>query len=257
MLSSAMRTRIVILAAGQGRRMGRPDFPKALIPLRGKPLVHYVYDAALASGVDSQPVVVVGARAEMVKESLGARPVYVHQPEQRGTGDAVRCAEPALRGAADAIIVLYGDMPFVKSDTIRQLRDAHVSSRPAIMMLTTRVSDFDEWRAPLYDFGRVVRDGRGNIMRSVERKDATPEELFIKELNPCICCFDAAWLWNNLGKLGNNNAQKEYYLTDLVRIAIDDGQRVVSMDVNPLETVGINMPEHLKFAAALAKPAHF
>ena len=120
-------------------------------------------------------------------------------------------------------------------------------------MATTTVQDFNDWRKPLNDFGRIVRDEKGNIQASVEKRDATPEQLKIQELNPSFYCFKAEWLWENLKKIDKKNAQGEYYLTDLVRIAIDQGKRVETVDVNPLETLGVNTPEHLELVRKLVR----
>ena len=129
----------------------------------------------------------------------------------------------------------------------------HEKEQPEITMATTTVRDFEDWRKSLYDFGRIVRDEAGNIQKIVEKKDATPEELAIRELNPSFFCFRAEWLWENLKKIGNQNAQKEYYLTDLVHIAIRDGKKVFTVDVDPLETVGVNTREHLEMVRKLVQ----
>ena len=245
-----MTTRVVILAGGKGKRMGQP-FAKVLTPLRGTPLIRHLLDAVAASGVDPHPVIVVGFDAEAVKKKLGNGYTYVFQKEQLGTGHAVRSAEAVLRGKADAVLVLYGDQPFIKPATIKALRDLHEKKRPAITMATVTVPSFENEWAPLYDFGRIIRDGKGRIAAIVERKDATEAELKIRELNPSFFCFDAVWLWSHLSELENKNAAREYYLTDLVRIAIDGGARIASMDVSPLESIGVNTPEHLELVQKL------
>lgn len=214
-------------------------------------MVVRVLDAAIASGVDAKPLAVVGKNGDGVRAELGGRCDYAVQEEQKGTGHAVQCAETALRGNADAILVLYGDNCMIGAGTIRRLAEARAKSGAAITMLTTTVPDFDGWRKPFYDFGRLVRGADGKILRSVEKKDASPQELEIKELNPSFCCFDAAWLLENLKKIKPHNAQGEYYLTDLVQIAIEEGAKVEVIPVDAHEVIGVNTQEQLEIVRGL------
>ncbi len=246
-----MNTRIIVLAAGKGTRM-KMEMPKALAVINGKPIVEHLLISVAASGVDSDPVVVVGFGADEVKRTLGDRYAYVLQEPQLGTGHAVRCAEPVLRGKSDAVMVLYADQPFIRPATIRALAALHEKNRPAFSLMTTTVPDFNDWRAPFFDFGKIVRDGNGNIVKIVEKKDRRPEEDEIKEINPTLFCFDAGWLWEHLPKLTNDNAQKEYYLTDLAQMAIKENAPIASASVAPEETIGVNTKEHLGFAELVA-----
>lgn len=248
-----METRVIVLAAGKGTRMNGANggLLKVLTPLNGQPMIAHLLDAVRSSGVDARPVIVVGHNADFLRSSLGAAYDYVHQPEQLGTGHAVQCAEPLLSGSAKMVIVLYGDHPFVQPQTIANLHALHTREGRVLSMMTTTVEDFSGWRAPFADFGRVLRDATGNIAGIVETKDATPDQLLIREVNPSFFCFASGWLWKNLKKIGNNNAKHEYYLTDLVRIAIDQSEQIASMDINPLESIGINTPEHLEIAREL------
>lgn len=250
-----MDTRVIVLAAGKGTRMNGMNggLPKVLTPFNGHPMIAYLLDAVRASGVDARPVIVVGHNADFLRNSLGAAYDYVHQPEQLGTGHAVRCAEAALAGNAKTVIVLYGDHPFVQPQTIANLRALHEREGRVLSMMTTVVEDFNDWRSPFADFGRVLRDAAGNITGIVEVKDAVPDQLLIREVNPSFFCFAGSWLWKNLKKIDNNNAKREYYLTDLVRIAIDQGEEIASMDISPLESIGINTPEHLELAKRLVQ----
>ncbi len=241
-----MKIKILVLAAGKGKRMGG-DIPKVLRPLKGKPMVLYLLDAIKQSKVDDRPVVVVGYGAQLVRDTLGDDFEYVVQTELLGTGYAVRIAEETLgRTHADAVMVLYGDQPFVRAQTIRALAECFEQNRPAIAMVTAVVPDFADWRAPLYDFGRVVRDEAGDILRIVEKKDANSEELAIKEVNPSFFCFDSSWLWSHVSKLTNQNAQGEYYLTDLVGMAVAEGQKIQSIHLEALECIGLNTREHVQ-----------
>ena len=246
----SMRTRVIILAAGKGTRLnGLTDgLPKVLIRLNGQPMIQYLLDSIKASGADPRPVIVVGHNAQLLPRSLGPEYEYVYQKEQLGTGHAVACAEPLLRGKTDAVIVLYGDHPFVQPSTINKLQNLHRQEGRVLSMLTTTVEDFNDWRAPFADFGRVLRDQDRKITGVVEVKDATLSQRQIQEVNPSYFCFDSGWLWKNLKSITNNNVKREYYLTDLVRIAIDQGEEIASMDINPLESIGINTPEHLGIA---------
>ena len=248
-----MNTRIVVLAAGRGTRMNS-DIPKVLIPLAGKPILQYLMDAIAASGIDGKPAIVVGENQAAIEEVLGKnRYLYIRQDKPVGTGHAVACAESYLSKDTDELIVLYGDHPFVSAETIKKLYALHTEKECAISMMTTTVEDFADWRAPFFDFGRVIRDASGEIRSIVEVKDAATEEQKIKELNPAFFCFRASWLWQNLKAIDNRNAKKEYYLTDLVKIAISQNQCIASMSIDPREAVGVNTPEHLEIARTIVE----
>ena len=245
--------RIVILAAGKGKRMGPSDRPKVLHTILGKPMLAYVLDAVVESGVDAKPVIVVGHMAEHVRAVCGTACEYATQPELRGTGDAVMRARPLLEAGAENVMVLVGDQPFVTSRTIRRVADAHASSEATMTLGTVTVPDFDGWRAPFADFGRVVRDASGDVLRIVEVKDAAPEILALKEINPSYYCFKAAWLWKALEGLTTDNASGEYYLTDLLGRAIAEGETVTTVPIPPEEALGVNTPEQLAIAEARMK----
>lgn len=246
-----MQTRIIILAAGRGTRMNNAEIPKVLIPFEGKPMIAHLLDAVRYSGVDERPVIVTGFHAELVERTLGNGYDYARQDEQLGTGHAVQRAEQLLAEKTDQVIVLYGDHPFVKASTIMNLRALHEQEHCPLSMMTVRVEDFDDWRLAFADFGRVVRDASGKIAAIIEAKDATPAEKEICEVNPSFFCFDAAWLWTHLRKIENKNAKREYYLTDLVGMAITEGACVASLEIDPAESIGVNTPEHLELAGRL------
>lgn len=224
---------------------------KSLIEIEGKSMILRVVDSAINSGVDPKPVIVIGKNGDSVKEIIGGRCEYIVQEKQLGTGHAVQCTENLLKGKAEAVVVLYADNPFVTSLTIKKLAEFWEKSKPSMAMLTAKITDFEGWRKPLSDFGRIVRNENGAIVKNVEKRDASLEELQIKEVNPSICCFDAPWLWENLKKINNDNSQKEYYLTDLVKIAIQGGGRCETIPVDAKEAVGINTPEQLEIARRL------
>jgi bifunctional UDP-N-acetylglucosamine pyrophosphorylase/glucosamine-1-phosphate N-acetyltransferase len=247
-LNNQNRVGIVILAAGKGKRM-QSNMLKVMHELNGRPLIDYVVGSVEKSGVDGKPVVVVCAEDPAVQNFLNDRAKYAVQTERLGTGHAVSVAEEKLRDEVGTVVVLYGDMPFIKPESIRKLVERHLERDNKITLMTAKVEDFNDWRGALSDYGRIIRGGEENhIVKIVEKKDATPEELEIKELNPAFFCFNADWLWKNLKLLKNNNAQGEYYLTDLVGLAFGEGQKLSSVDIDPKEAVGINTKENLETA---------
>jgi bifunctional UDP-N-acetylglucosamine pyrophosphorylase/glucosamine-1-phosphate N-acetyltransferase len=244
-----MKTRVLVLAAGKSKRM-KSEIPKVLIPFKGKPLVQHLLDAIVESGVDLQPAIVVGQTGELIKNTLGNTYQYIFQKEQLGTGHAVQSAEPFLEDA-EKLIVLYGDHPFLTPHTIQSLDRLHSQNSEPLAMMTTTLENFEDWRYLFRDFGRVKRNAGQEIEAIIETKDATPEEQEIHEVSPSFFSFRTAWLWEHLKKLENNNAQKEYYLTDLVKMAIREGHQIPSLNVNSLESIGVNTPEQLDIVKKL------
>jgi bifunctional UDP-N-acetylglucosamine pyrophosphorylase/glucosamine-1-phosphate N-acetyltransferase len=240
-----MQTDIVILAAGKGKRM-QSEKPKVLSLLHGKSLIQHLLEHVKESGVTTNPVIVVGVGREEVMNETGDGYRYAVQEEQLGTGHAVACAELLLKDSAQNVLVLYGDMPYISASTIANIARTHEEKNAMLTMATVSVEDYDGWRAGFYDFSRVIRDTDGTILRTVEKKDANEEELKIKEVNPAYFCFNSAWLWTHLKMLSNTNAQKEYYLTDLVGMAVKEGQKIASVSIDPKEAIGVNTKEHLE-----------
>lgn len=238
---------VVILAAGDGKRM-KSSVPKVMNLLRNEPLVAHVVKTAEEAGFGLKPVVVVNPNHNLVQEYLGGRAVYAVQDKQLGTAHAVGCAESILKGEANYIIVLYGDMPFIKPASLQHLAEVSAAEKSAVTLMTVCVDSFDEWKAQFADFGRIKRDEEGNILGIIEKKDASPEELAITEVNTSYFCFDAQWLWQNLKEVKNQNAQAEFYLTDLVKIARAQGAKIGTVQIDPKEAVGINTKEHLDIA---------
>lgn len=240
-----MNIQVIILAAGQGKRFGAP-FPKVLATVEGQPMVVHVVNAVRRCGFTLRPVLVVGAGAEQVRAVVGDDVEYVVQDRPLGTGHAVACARAAVEHRADAVLVLYGDMPLVTAATIQRLVGAHAAKRAVLTMATVTVPDFTDWRQSFASFGRIVRDAAGNLERIVEARDATPQERSITEVNPSLFCFRAAWLWPALNELTTRNTQEEYYLTDLLALAIRQGQYVESLPVEPREAIGVNDTQQLE-----------
>ncbi|MBC7263986.1 MAG: bifunctional UDP-N-acetylglucosamine diphosphorylase/glucosamine-1-phosphate N-acetyltransferase GlmU [Chloroflexi bacterium] len=231
-----METAVVILAAGQGTRM-KSKLPKVIHPVAGQPMVQWVVNAVLPLS-KQPPVVVVGYGAELVRAALGERVTYAVQPEQLGTGHAVMQAQDTLQSKVDAVLVVYGDMPLLATETLRHLIATHEGGEQPITMLTTLYDDS-------MGFGRVLRDERGQVLGIVEEAQATPEQLRIRELNCGVYVFDADWLWAHLSKIPRS-PKGEYYLTDLVGIAIAEGARVEALVASdPVEVLGVNDRVHL------------
>lgn len=251
--SSSARIGIIILAGGKGTRMDVGELPKVLVLLYGRPIITHLLHSIEAVHADTNPIIVIGYQAEKVKEALGAGFRYAVQTKQLGTGHAAMQARPLAEGQYDHIVVLYGDHPHVPAEVINELIATHLRERATLTMMTVTVPDFEKWRAALYHYGRVVRDAAGNVVRIVEKKDAMPAELEIKELNPSYFCFRAEWLWENLSKLQNNNVQKEYYLTDMLEMAIKSGQKVASFAGDPLVALGVNTKEELRLVEGVIK----
>jgi bifunctional UDP-N-acetylglucosamine pyrophosphorylase/glucosamine-1-phosphate N-acetyltransferase len=230
------RLAVVILAAGQGTRM-KSRLPKVLHTIAGRPMIGYVLDT-VAHLSSLKPVLVVGHGADQVREAIGAAVTYVVQEPQLGTGHAVLQTVKVLEGLADTIVVLYADMPLLSAETLDSLVRRHATSGGPITMLTCVYPD------PM-GFGRILRDAEGRVLGIVEEAQATPEQLAIRELNCGIYCFEATWLWQYLPRLAQS-PRGEYYLTDLVGMAVKDRRRVEAVVVeDPLETLGINDRVHL------------
>ncbi len=239
-----MKQRIVILAAGKGRRMNS-QLPKVLVPLNGKPMIEHLLSSVMKSGVDNQPVIVTSPdNIEIIKNSLkNYNCEYVIQNKQLGTGHALASAQEVLKDA-DRIICLYGDHPFVGAKTIKMLAS---ECQGAITIMTNIVNDSEEWQKVFHHWGRIVRQN-GKIKAIVEFKDADDEIKKIKEVNPAYYCFDGGWLWRNIERLKNNNAQEEYYLTDLIKLAFEQGREINSIIIDCKEAVGVNCLEELETA---------
>jgi bifunctional UDP-N-acetylglucosamine pyrophosphorylase/glucosamine-1-phosphate N-acetyltransferase len=240
---------LIVLAAGKGRRMHQafPGTPKVLVPLAGRPMLLRLLDAVERAGVASRPIVVVGPAVEAkVRAALAGKDVsFALQLEPRGTGHAVLCAKSSVSGAAN-VLVLYGDQPLISGRTIRRLVESHRSGAATVTMLTVPLPDFKDWRASFADWGRIVRDAEGTFRRSVEAKDATVTELGITEVNPAMYCFKADWLWKHLPQVTCENAAGEFYLPDLLGLAVKDGERVETVAIeDPREALGANTPEQL------------
>ena len=241
-----MRLATVVLAAGEGTRM-KSKLTKILHPLAGKPIARYALDIALQVGAE-ETVFVIGKHGDEIRHILGEDRIgYAYQTERRGTGHATLQARPLLQGRSDLVLVCYGDMPLLKAESLRKLIENQEQGRTVVTMLTL-VSDDS------MGFGRVIRAPDGRVLEIVEEKVATPQQLAIKEINCGIYCFDAAWLWSHIDQIPLNPVAKEYYLTDMVGIAVADGKRVEAIaSDDPEEMIGINNRVHLSRAEAVMR----
>jgi bifunctional UDP-N-acetylglucosamine pyrophosphorylase / glucosamine-1-phosphate N-acetyltransferase len=227
----------VILAGGLGTRM-RSGTPKHLHPLLGRRLVDWVVAAARA--VDPDPLVIVSGPDHAAEfEGLAV----AVQDEPLGTGHAVMAAKPALQNGGGELLVLAGDAPRLGGDTIRRLLETHREAGAAATVLTSRRDDPG-------DYGRIVRAADGSVRAIVEAADASEEERAIEEVNSSIYVFDAARLWPALDRLDPANVQGELYLTDAVRLLVEDGARVTAYEADPDEVAGVNTRVELAAAAA-------
>ena len=241
--------RIVILAAGKGTRMNS-ELPKVLVPLKGRPMIKYLLDSVFASGVDLKPCIVVSPdNQEIIKNALSEYNLkYAIQDKQLGTGHAVACARDYLSQDAKNILVLYGDHPFLKADSIKKFINSENNS---LIIAPTILPDYNGWHQNFYHWGRIVRGTDDKVEGIVELKDASEEQKLIREVNPGFMVFDYKWLFKNVDKLNDNNKAKEYYLTDMVKIAFEEGKEVGTINIEAREAMGINSLEELKIAESL------
>ncbi len=243
MAASPSPITVVILAAGLGKRM-KSDKPKVLAPLCGRTMLSWVVDQALALS-PRRILLVVGHKHELVAEALRAAGQHkevklVHQAEQLGTGHAVQVCLPALGKNPGRVVVLYGDMPLLSAATLRELVELQASAAPGgAAILTAAPPD-------ARGFGRVLRSPGGAVERIVEERDCTSEQKRIDEVNTGVYVFDGKALVDALPRLSNDNAQKEYYLTDVVAMLAAAGLPVVAHETEDLdEIIGVNNLAHL------------
>jgi bifunctional UDP-N-acetylglucosamine pyrophosphorylase/glucosamine-1-phosphate N-acetyltransferase len=236
-----MKITAVLLAAGQGTRM-KSDLPKVLHPVCGLPMIAHTL-AAVTSASTELPVVIIGHGAEAVREYIGKRATCVLQEPQLGTGHALQQAEKKLKGKTDLILVAYADMPLLRPRTLNSLVKLQLKNPGPFSLLTVHAAD-------PRGFGRVVRASDGRITAIVEEAGATREQLEIHELNVGAYCFSSEWLWQALRRI-KPSPKGEYYLTDAVALADQDGQEVHGLVCEDLEeTIGINTRLHLAEAEA-------
>ena len=236
----------VILAAGKGTRMNEglaSPIPKIMFDLNGKKIIDWSVKLIRDSGID-KIVLIVGYKKELIEDHFKNDVEYAVQNEQLGTGHAVMMAENVLKDKSESIIIFYGDNCLYKPESVKRLIDLYEKERPTIAILTVEFDDPVFWA-----FGRILRDQSGEVIGIREQKDCSEEELKIKESNPGFYIVDSAWLWENLKKINNQNAQGEYYLTDIIELAKAQNKRIIATPVSEeAEALGINNPDQLKEA---------
>ena len=232
----------LILAAGKGTRM-KSGLVKVMHPLAGYPMIAWPVSASRAAGA-ARTVLVAGFQSEKVREYFAdaADVTIALQEEQLGTGHAVACAAPLFQGFKGRVLVLCGDVPLIRSATLQAMLSSHEASRATLTVLTTRLEN-------PHGYGRVVKGDDGRVLRIVEETDATTEEKGIDEINTGIYCVEAKFLFDAVAGLKNDNAQGEYYLTDIVKMGTDRGELCQSFAVTDVEEVmGVN--DRVQLAAA-------
>jgi bifunctional UDP-N-acetylglucosamine pyrophosphorylase/glucosamine-1-phosphate N-acetyltransferase len=237
------QTKAIVLAAGKGTRM-RSEKAKVMHEVFSVPMLQHVLDAIAPLDIQ-ETVVVTGHQADVVEAAFAdSGVVFARQEEQLGTAHAVLAAEPCCGDFHGTVLILCGDTPLVRTETLRDLLKAHAAAGAKMTVMTTRMSE------PA-NYGRIVTDAEGNILRIVEEKDATTDEKEINEINAGIYCVDSQFLFGGLREVDTDNRQGEFYLTDLVGIARNKGFGVSRfLCDDPMEVFGVNSKEELARADA-------
>lgn len=226
-----MNFKAIILAAGKGTRM-KSKYPKVIHKVCGKEMVNHVISVSKKSGV-SEIVAILGHESEIVKSKLPKDTMIAMQTQQLGTGHAVIMAKEYIKDE-DTIVVLCGDTPLVKEETLKKLFEYHIQNKYHATVLTTEIEN------PT-GYGRIIRDENNDLLRIVEQKDANEQEKLAKEINSGIYCFNGKTLRESLELIDNNNAQGEYYLTDTIKIMRDNGHKVGAFNGSTIEELmGVN-----------------
>ena len=235
----------LILAAGMGTRM-KSALPKVLHKVNGVPMIEQVISLCRASGCDDVAAI-TGFKGNTVREAVGDGISYIEQKEQLGTGHAVMQATDYLKQKSGYVLVICGDTPLLRTETIQNLISECMEKKAAASVLTAVMEN-------PFGYGRVLRDASGHMTRIVEQKDGTPEELSVKEINTGTYCFEIGALLSALPKLSNENAQGEYYLTDVFEILIKEGRFILPVTCDdPEETLGVNSRMQLAEASAVLR----
>ena len=227
------KTAVIILAAGKGTRM-KSEKAKVLHEVGGRPMLSYAIERAKEAGA-AKTVVIIGHQAEKVREAIPDKGiVFVEQSVQLGTGHAVMQAEKALKRFKGDVLILSGDVPLITADTIKGLMSSHSKGKATLTVLTAEPDD-------PYGYGRIITDNKGRIKKIVEEKDATSKERSVREINTGIYCVGSEFLFKALKKVEPKNVQKEYYLTDIVGIAVNEKKTVSTFKAREFrEAMGIN-----------------
>ena len=234
----------IILAAGQGTRI-KSKLPKVLHKACGKEMVNHVIDTMRAAELDEVNVI-IGKGAELVKERTSSRNVsYSLQEEQLGTGHAVMCTKDFLKGKSGVVAIFTGDAPLIKEDTVKNLIETHIKEENFATLLTSVIDN------PT-GYGRIIRENN-EVDSIVEHKDCSENELKVNEINAGMYCFDIESLLESLDKLSNDNAQGEYYLTDVIGILKSENKKVGAMITDFEETIGVNSRAELSVVEGILR----
>jgi bifunctional UDP-N-acetylglucosamine pyrophosphorylase/glucosamine-1-phosphate N-acetyltransferase len=245
----------IILAAGLGKRLGG-EIPKALVRTRQASLIGHVLEGVKDLN-PKKTVVVVGHGRELVEQHLQESPyhsklniTFAYQETQQGTGDAVRAALPELEGHTGTVVITYADHPLFRAETLRHFIEYHQHKNATLSMISFQ-------SAPPNSYGKIVRDAKGNILRITENKDCNPEERLVSEVNSGVYAVDSSFLKPAIDSLTNENAQNEYYLTDIVQKATSEGQSVAAFSLgDPTEAAGVNTNTDLSYVNSILAQRH-
>ncbi len=242
----AEKIKAVVLAAGKSTRM-RSERSKVLHPILGREIIRYLLDGLAGCGLAPEDiVVVVGDNREEVEKALGGRYRYARQEQPLGTAHALLSAAPLLAGHRGGLLVLVGDNPYITAGELRRLIDRHREGRAACTLISA------VFAGEVPPFGRIVRGADGLVERIVEERDAAPEERLIREVNASIYLLDAQTAFSLLARIGNDNAKREYYLTDIVALIRRQGGRVEALAAADSD-VAIGINDRLDLQRAQAK----
>lgn len=237
----------LVLAAGKGSRFPSEHghlHPKVLRHALGRPIIEYVLEVLRGAGVD-EVTLVVGYGANEVRRAVGDRVAYAVQHEQHGSGHAAKCAKDCYCDYEGPLVVMCGDSPLFAAETVRCLVEEHQNADAAVTLASAVLE------TP-YGYGRILRNDDGTIRGIVEEKCADEHQRAIKEVNGGAYCFDASWLFQNIEKMALNDAH-EYNLTDMVRVAVEQGLTVSAVECDPRELLGVNTPEQLAAVEAVLR----
>lgn len=227
------------------------DLPKTLCEVAGKPMLAHILEALGKAGNCLPPIIVIGHKGEQVRAFGGSNFTYVEQADLSGTGTATKVAMPYVPKDASKVFIMYGDHPFITAEHIKAIEEKHDASGSTVTIATATLPDFSDWRSVFVSFGRVVRNNKGEVQEIKEYKNANEVEQNIREVNPGFYCADAAWLSNALSEVARDSVTGEYYLTDIVSLALYEGKKVETISIDPKEALGINSPQDASQAEAL------
>jgi UDP-N-acetylglucosamine diphosphorylase/glucosamine-1-phosphate N-acetyltransferase len=241
-------TSVIILAAGKGKRMNNPDSPKVLAEINDKPLIFYVL-SQVVNLTDNKIILVVGHKSELVIDYIGKSDFqnieFAFQNEQLGTGHAVQQAESLLSEFDGDVLILAGDVPLLKSESLKKFINIHKEVKSDVSVLSTTAPDPS-------GYGRIVRDSDNNFLKIVEHKDANEDIKKIDEINSGIYIVNSKLIFNSLSKVSNKNSQGEYYLTDIIEVLKNEDKKVFAINAAPfVELQGINTVDELKRASEM------